>query len=102
MTGAMLSMTHIVQNGIYIHACIRCVHVSMHSAPDGFTSDLPSLPGYPVDYWVFLTPSTGLLGGRTFLMVLNKITLFVFNFFVDLDFFFVDSLSDNRLAVACN
>ena len=47
---------------------------------------------------VFVTPSTGLLGGRTFLLVLKKI-----HFFSDFYLFFgVDSLSDNRLAAVCS
>ena len=42
---------------------------------------VPSLLVYPVDCWFLLTPSTDLLGGRTFLLVLKKITFLVFNFF---------------------
>ena len=45
-------------------------------------------------YWftqctVFLTPSTGLRGCRTFLRVLKKLHFLVFNFFSDFYFFFV-------------
>ena len=43
--------------------------------------DLPSLLVYPVDYCVFLPPSTDLLGGRIFLLVLKNF-VFGINFFV--------------------
>ena len=39
----------------------------------GYSPDLPRLLVYPLDYWFFLTPSTGLLSGRTFLLVLKKL-----------------------------
>ena len=42
-----------------------------------------------VDYWVFLTPSTGLLGGKIFLLVLKKLHFLYLNFFGDFDLFFV-------------
>ena len=51
----------------------------------------------------FVTSSTGLLDGRTFLLVLKKIYLWYFFFFLILIYFSVDSLSGgNRLAVAYN
>ena len=66
----------------------------------GPQTDLPSLLVYPVNCWVFLPPSTDLLGGRTFLLVFNFL---YFNFFlIFISFLCVDSLSDNRLAEACN
>ena len=40
--------------------------------------DLPSLPFYPVDYR-FLTPSTGLPDGRTFLPVFHNIVQIFFS-----------------------
>ena len=68
-------------------------------------SDLPSLLVYPVDYWFFLTPYTGLLGGRTFILVLKKIHFWYLTFFSDFYLFFVCiqySLSDNGLAATYN
>ena len=51
----------------------------------------------------FVTSSTGLLDGRTFLLVLKKIYLWYFFVFLILIYFSVDSLSGgNRLAVAYN
>ena len=47
-------------------------------------------------------PSSDLLGGRTFLLVLKKLHFWYLFIFHDFDLFCVDSLSDNRLAVACN
>ena len=41
-------------------------------------ADLPSLPVYPVDYR-FLTPSTGLPDGRTFLPVFHNIVQIFFS-----------------------
>ena len=60
------------------------------------TSDLPSLLVYPVDY-CFLTPSTGLLGGGTFILVLKKKNFgiqFVFLIFI----YSLCGFTDNRLA----
>ena len=37
--------------------------------------------GLPSRLLAILTPSTGLLGGRIFLLVYEKITFLVFNFF---------------------
>ena len=51
--------------------------------------DLPSLLVYPVDYWLFITPSTDLLGGRTFLLVLKKLNFWYLKFFSDFYLFFV-------------
>ena len=60
-------------------------------------------PGLPSRLLFFLPPSTGLLGGRTFILVLKKIQFWYLIFFSDFTFIFcVDSLSDNRLAAACN
>ena len=51
----------------------------------------------------FVTSSTGLLGGRTFLLVLKNLYFLYFNLFMILIYFSVDSLSGgNRLAVAYN
>ena len=44
-------------------------------------ADLPSLLLHPADYWLFLPPSTGLLGGGTFLLVLKKLHFWFYNFF---------------------
>ena len=44
---------------------------------------------YPVDYGFFLTPSTGLLGGRTFLLVLKKFHFLYLNLFSDFHLFLV-------------
>ena len=45
--------------------------------------------GLPSSLLVFLTPSTSLLGGRTFLLVLKKFNFWYFNLFSDFDLFFV-------------
>ena len=45
--------------------------------------------GLPSRLLVLLTPSTGLLGCRTFLLVLKKIHFWYLIFFSDLDLFFV-------------
>ena len=45
--------------------------------------------GLPSRLLVFFTPSTGLLGGRTFLLVLKKLHFWYLIFFSDLDLFFV-------------
>ena len=50
--------------------------------------DLPSLLVYAVDYCFFSTPSTDLLGGRTFLLVLKKLHFWYLNIFPDFDLFF--------------
>ena len=51
----------------------------------------------------FVTSSTGLLGGRTFLLVLKKLHFWYFFGFLILIYLSVDSLSGgNRLAVAYN
>ena len=52
-------------------------------------SDPPSLLVYPVDYWSFLTPSTDLLGGRTFILVLKKLHFWYLNLFSYFYLFFV-------------
>ena len=83
-----------------IQLTVHTIHIAIEG-PQG--PDLPSLLVYPVDHWFFLTPSTGLLGGRTFLLVLKKVTFFVLQFFFGFVFIFcVDSPSDNRFAAACN
>ena len=43
--------------------------------------------GLPSRLLGFLTPSTGLLGGRTFLLVLKKIHFGIYNFFLILIYF---------------
>ena len=48
-------------------------------------SDLPSLPVYPVDYR-FLTPSTGLPDGRTFLPVFHNIVQIFFSVVLSITF----------------
>ena len=55
--------------------------------------------GLPSRLLVFLTPSTGLLGARTLLLVLKS---YIFRIKKILIFICVHSLSDNRLAVASN
>ena len=57
--------------------------------------------GLPSRLLVFLTPSTGQLGGRTFLLVFTKLH-FWYKKKLFILIFCVDSLSDNRLAAACN
>ena len=47
--------------------------------------DLPSLPVYPVDYR-FLTPSTGLPDGRTFLPVFHNIVQIFFSVVLSITF----------------
>ena len=49
------------------------------------TSDLPSLPVYPVDYR-FLTPSTGLPAGRTFLPFFHNIVQIFFSVVLSITF----------------
>ena len=48
-------------------------------------ADLPSLPVYPVDYR-FLTPSTGLPDGRTFLPVFDNIVQIFFSVVLSITF----------------
>ena len=55
---------------LYVGQSGHCLHCVRSEQSD---TDLPSPLVYPVDCWVFLTPSTGLQGGRTFLLVLKKI-----------------------------
>ena len=45
--------------------------------------------GSPSRHWLFLPPSTSLLGGITFLLVLKKLHFWYFNFFYDFYLFFV-------------
>ena len=61
----------------------------------GVAADLPSLPVYPVDYR-FLTPSTGLPDGRTFLPVFHNIAqIFFFRRFID-NFWAIVSFQSGR------
>ena len=57
------------------------VHTEQHT----LQSDLPSLPVYPVDYR-FLTPSTGLPDGRTFLPVFHNIVQIFFSVVLSITF----------------
>ena len=54
--------------------------------------DLPSPTGLPGRLLVFLTPSTGLLSGKTFLLDFEKMSFLVLNSIPDF-FWCVDSLS---------
>ena len=61
-------------------SCFWCIWVSVQrNQYTGLRSILPA----------FLTPSTGLLGGRTFLLVLKKLHFWYLHFFGDFDLFFV-------------
>ena len=85
-----------MQRASYQSIWLNCEHASIGNRPAKSTGVLSRL-------LFFLAPSTGLLDGRTFLLVLEKITSSVFDFFLQFLFIFcVDSFSDNRLAAACN
>ena len=61
--------------------------------------------GLPCRLLFFVTPSTGLLGGRAFLPVLEKLHFLIYKFFLILIYVLCGltvCLSDNRLAAACN
>ena len=70
---------------IAMRECDASASLRLRFRRNGFEADLPSLPVYPVDYR-FLTPSTGLPAGRTFLPVFHNIVQIFFSVILSINF----------------
>ena len=66
-----------------------CHSPPVHSPPISLTTRPAKSTGLPSRLLFFLTPSTDLLGGRTFLLVLKKLNFWYLIFFPDFYLFFV-------------